>query len=179
MLTQVTWRRVTQRLLSLADSLSKNGSLLLDGHCTFPPFCWSPGQSFSKENGGTVAWMSRSSALISTSISICKMHHAHPLVCLWCQCATPLRSGFHAESIWKHLPWSGSKTAWLLYHVQHINQCPVCHKWQLCCDLWELPEGDTQKPYLSKKCQIMVLGYSCPLSRCVTLGRLGQIHLGF
>lgn len=89
---QVTWRRVTQPLLSLEDSPSKNGSLLLDGHCTFPPLCWPPGQSFSKENGGAVAWVLRSSAVISTSISICKMLHTLPtalLVMSMCDSTVP------------------------------------------------------------------------------------------
>lgn len=166
MLTQVTWCRVTQQFLSLADSLSKNGSLLLDGHCTFPPLCWSPGQSFSKENGGTVAWVSRSSAVTSTSISICKMHHALPtgfLVTSACD-TTMLRLLICIQNCLAAVPYTTLTSVSCLSQITAV--LPVtCENFQ---------KVDTQR-YVSKRFQIMVVGYSCPLSRCVTLGRLGQI----
>lgn len=95
---------VTQRLLSLAESLCKNGSLLSDGHCTFSPLCWSLTKASARRTmeqwlgcQEALQWSRRPSAFAKRS--------AHfMLVCWWCQRATPLCSGCHA-GCWGPLSW--------------------------------------------------------------------------
>lgn len=142
---------VTQQLLSLAESPCKNGSLLSDGHCTFSPLCWSPDQSISKENNGTVTWVSRSTAVISTSISICKTQralHAGLLVMSACD-TTVLRLPcrvLRTPQLDPKLP--GCCTMCNTY----ISLLSVTNDSCATCDLRESPEGHTQRPYLSKGC---------------------------
>lgn len=75
----------------------------------------------------------------SSAFAKCTMHFMR--VCLWCQRATPLRSGFCA-GCWGPLSWIQNCLAAVPCTTHTSVSSPVCHKWQLCY-LWpvRIPEG--------------------------------------